>query len=491
MHKDCKSILFIGLDGATWALLKPWINKGLLPTFQKLIKNGIYGNLKSTIPALTAPSWTSIATGKNPGKHGVYDFEKKDGSIITSKDIGSERIWNIASDHGLKCCVINYPLTYPPEKINGIMVSDWLTPAGSKNIVFPSRLKKLLKKIGYKLSFEFEKYGIADKHNLIKKVKIRDKLIPGLYEAAEKRFKLAKKLIKKSKWDLFVLVLNETDILCHFFWDRKDVILNFYKFLDEKIKELISVFSKHQGEPIVIIVSDHGFGKSQEKEVNLYPIMRKLKINSVSYLFKLLSYVNTLPYMYKLIKLLSRIWLIRKFFVTKYVHYVSKIWGTRITNKNKTSLFINKLKEMKDESGEKIFREIYRKDEIYTGKYLEDAPDVVYVLNPKYRAIFLPINKIIIDSLAVTLGDHFSYRNGIFLISNRKMKTKTLKLNVEDITPIILYLLNLPIPSDMDGKVPKILIRIMKRNVKYKVPKEKEMKLIKEKISLLKSQGRI
>jgi predicted AlkP superfamily phosphohydrolase/phosphomutase len=67
-------VIVIALDGATFDLLDPWLDEGVLPTLARLIAGGVSGRLSSTLPPITAPAWASFMTGKNPGKHGVFDF---------------------------------------------------------------------------------------------------------------------------------------------------------------------------------------------------------------------------------------------------------------------------------------------------------------------------------------------------------------------------------------------------------------------------------
>ena len=149
-------VIVIGLDGATWDLIKPWAENGELPTFKKLMANGSWGILESVIPPVTPPAWVSLATGKNPAKHGIIDFidlndaNNKSKRIINSNDINSKTIFDILSNSGIKCLIQNYPLTYPVKKINGIMISDWLS--GKDNYVYPPELKKYLDSKKYEFS---------------------------------------------------------------------------------------------------------------------------------------------------------------------------------------------------------------------------------------------------------------------------------------------------------------------------------------------------
>ena len=114
------SVLIIGLDGVSWKLLKPWIKDGNLPTFSRMLKDGAEGDLRTTIPPISCSAWTSLFTGKNPGKHGIYEYTSDLGELVNAKSIKVEKIWQILSHYNKRCCVINVPATYPVEKLNVI-----------------------------------------------------------------------------------------------------------------------------------------------------------------------------------------------------------------------------------------------------------------------------------------------------------------------------------------------------------------------------------
>lgn len=94
--------LIIGLDGATWDVIKPLAEEGGLPTFKKLMEEGVWSDLESTIPPITVPAWFSLSTGMNPGKIGLFDFiNRKDNSYklypTSSRDFRGKAIWNYVS----------------------------------------------------------------------------------------------------------------------------------------------------------------------------------------------------------------------------------------------------------------------------------------------------------------------------------------------------------------------------------------------------------
>ena len=102
-------VLVIGLDGATWDVLKPWMEDGTLPNLRAIRDRGAHGDLESTLPPLTPPAWSTFLTGKNPAKHGVFHFAQVDDDItdlaagtpdlVDSRDIHSATLWDIVSHH--------------------------------------------------------------------------------------------------------------------------------------------------------------------------------------------------------------------------------------------------------------------------------------------------------------------------------------------------------------------------------------------------------
>ncbi|MCZ6765595.1 MAG: alkaline phosphatase family protein, partial [bacterium] len=128
-------IVFIGMDGASWDIINPMIERGQLPTFQRLKEEGAHGVLESVDCYFTPPAWTSMLSGYRPEKTGVYTFGSWEGKgnvfrTVSSLDVQVPRIWDVASGAGRQVAVINVPVTYPARKVNGVMASGLLTPLG-------------------------------------------------------------------------------------------------------------------------------------------------------------------------------------------------------------------------------------------------------------------------------------------------------------------------------------------------------------------------
>lgn len=144
MHR-AKRVMIIGLDGVPLDLIQGWAVEGYLPNMARLMDTGAVGSLRSTIPPTSGPSWSSFVTGMNPGKTGIYDFlYRRDGTYsfppVNASQRGGRTIWRALSDAGYRVSVLNLPMSYPVEAINGVMISGWMTPYKATDYVHPPEL---------------------------------------------------------------------------------------------------------------------------------------------------------------------------------------------------------------------------------------------------------------------------------------------------------------------------------------------------------------
>ena len=163
-----KKLFFFGIDSATWDLIIPWVKQGKLPGFAKFIKQGLTTDLYSTTPPLTPIAWSTLYTGVNPGKHGLFGFyrfdKKKQITINLAFDRKLPTMFNLLSKAGLKVASLNMPFTFPVEPVNGIMLSGFLTPDLKANYIYPKELGKRFAKIFPNHSFtEKSRYGMDKK----------------------------------------------------------------------------------------------------------------------------------------------------------------------------------------------------------------------------------------------------------------------------------------------------------------------------------------
>ncbi len=261
-----RRVLVVGLDAATFDLVLPWAEAGVLPTVARLLRDGVRAPLRSTLPALTPPGWTSAATGRNPGKHNVFNFYKATAgglgrAPVTLADLRSPRLWDIAAHHGLRSCVLHMPLTYPPQALPGVMISGIMTPAGAEDFVAPAALKETLaaRIPGYRLEVDPEPL----KHGDLETFR-RDAFDLQRVQTEETHY-----LLEHEDWDLFWVMFHTLDKLQHFYWRYMDhthpahpgagpyehTIRDFHVAFD---RSLASFLERVPPGTSVVLLSDHG-----------------------------------------------------------------------------------------------------------------------------------------------------------------------------------------------------------------------------------------
>jgi predicted AlkP superfamily phosphohydrolase/phosphomutase len=257
-----KKVLLIGLDSAPPQLLfDEFLND--LPNIKQMIEKGLFGRLKTIEPPITIPAWTCMVTSKSPGDLGMYGFRHRKGNsytdfwIANSTSIKEKTIWDILSEEGKKSSLVGIPPSYPPKKINGNLISGFITPT-AENFTYPPELKDEIEALVGEYIFD-----------VVFRTEDRDKLLEGLYEMTEKRFEVLKHLIKTKEWDFFMSVEIGLDRVHHSFWKFFDknhplyeqgskyetVVKDYYVYLDKKIGELMTLVDT---DTIVMIASDHG-----------------------------------------------------------------------------------------------------------------------------------------------------------------------------------------------------------------------------------------
>ena len=252
-----QKVVVVGVDGATPDLLEEWVKKDELPVFKKLMSQGVWGKLRSTVPPFSAPAWASIVTGFNPGGHGIYGFEKLTDlqtHLITSHDRRKKALWNYFTEINLRNIIVNIPGTFPPEEIKGFMITGLLTPSMNSDFTYPKSLKKRLTDddLG---RYELESIWLEDFPRSHMARNKPEKLLEVLFKQMESRVRVTVNLMKNTPWDFTMVVIRGTDTAQHFLMHRKDLVLRCYKKVDELIGEIINTAP----EATFFIVSDHGF----------------------------------------------------------------------------------------------------------------------------------------------------------------------------------------------------------------------------------------
>src|SRR6056297_1688069 len=263
-----KELLIFGLDGATYDLLDTWFDKGKLPYLQQLVENGVRSDMKSTIPPLTGPAWTTFQTGVNPGKHGVFDWGSSGEldygrGMIDASSIKTKTIWELLSEKGKRVGSIGLPVTYPPKQVNGFITTGVLTPKAAEDYVYPPELKN-------ELENHVGKYRFAPTHA---EMALNTKQwISELKKSIKNREETALHLLTTQDWDVSLVYFMETDTVNHHLYHKntgdsinsaqssleEDPVLEVYARVEQAVKTITNQIANENTN--IMLVSDHGFG---------------------------------------------------------------------------------------------------------------------------------------------------------------------------------------------------------------------------------------
>ncbi|MCC6767244.1 MAG: alkaline phosphatase family protein [Deltaproteobacteria bacterium] len=267
-------IAIIGLDGATWDLAGPFCEAGDMPVLADVRRRGAHGVLRSTTPPVTFPAWSSFMTGTNPGKHGIFDFTRRvpgtyEVAFVGSRDRRVPTIWKLLSDAGRRVAVIGVPTTYPPEPVNGIMVGGFDSPVATGidgSFVHPRELyAEMTRAVG--------PYAITDFQELTIGPGWHADALPKILAAVDRKRDLARWVLRRERWDCFMMLFGEADTASHHFWMFTDpgsprfdaegaprfrgALREVYRRLDAALG---AILTELPSDATVLVASDHGFG---------------------------------------------------------------------------------------------------------------------------------------------------------------------------------------------------------------------------------------
>jgi predicted AlkP superfamily phosphohydrolase/phosphomutase len=501
-----KKIIVIGWDGATWDLLVPWLEAGELPNLASLMKSGSFGTVKSTALPLSPAAWSTIITGQNPGKHGVFDwFERKPGSYdvdyVNTGRIATKTIWQFVNEAGKQMGVFSLPMIYPATPIDGFMVSGMAAPnAKAAHFTYPeSLLEELESNVGPFLLAEEEvfQYGRESAY------------VDSLLRWLAYQNNAAKYLIKNKQCDIYLFVFMQTDHAQHKLWryidpgfpdsdpDRdaqyKDSLLRVYQAMDRNLGDLMSFIDDDTS---LLVLSDHGAGPCHGimyvnrwlRKEGLLSINHDINTRFKSWLAKHNFFLRG----YKLISKLGLGWLAnmvskpaRNRVLSGFLSFDDVDWAkTKAYSRGAFGqIYINlegrepqgivkqgdeyerlvseimqKLAILKHpESGGQLITDIRRSEEVFHGPCIERAADIIFSVQDY---LFQSSVKFDVEGDGI-LGkseydDSGTHRiDGILVMAGSGIKQgeRIQGAQVADITPTLLALADVPVPNDLDGRI--------------------------------------
>jgi len=495
-----RRVLIIGLDGADFRLIDPWVKAGQLPTLARLMTDGARCTLRSTIRPESSLAWASFSTGVNPGKHSLFGFVRVEPGtyrprVLTAHDIQMPSFWHLASEAGKRVIVLNVPMTYPPQAVNGSLVAGMPAPITAQHFTYPDDLAHELNTAtgGYVIDVEAS-------------MTVRQQLIAQSQTCVEQRLKAIHYLSCKDDWDMFVAVFTEPDRLQHFFWaDQQDdhplrparpqpeVLLSLYRQIDTGLAQILADAGQ---DTLVLLVSDHGFNACARKfyvntwlqqagflalnpDLTLPSVATKLmtSLKRVAVLRRLKRHVPGLRER-SIIQDAQQDSLVQSIDWSATRAFFSPESGIRINLRGREPAGIvehgreynHVRQQLRDQlprvidsaTGQQAIESVYYREELYDGPYVELAPDLI-IEPPRDSARAshnLLLGSIAPDRSRQPFGSSAPYTanhtlHGIFIAYGLDVRrgTRLTEAAIADIAPTVLAYLGVPVPAHMDGRV--------------------------------------
>ncbi len=498
-------VLVIGLDGVPLNLIEGWAQKGLLPTFQRVMEKGAVGPLKSTVPPTSGPSWSSFMTGKNPGKTGIYDFlYRRQGTYhfppVDTRRRDGKSLWRLLSEEGKRVGVINVPVSYPVEEVNGFLISGWMTPYVARDFIYPPELhEELEREIGHYRIYPTETFSEGRRKSFFSAC---DALL-------DLNTSTTLYLMDRHPWDFFMTVFFDTDRVLHQLWhcldpthpwhrpgdeeDKSGPVVRYFQRVDESLGRILE---RADDDTLVLIISDHGMGPAHNfivlnnwlLEVGLLKLKDDLFRKFKTALFKggftlrnahkLADYFGlakhaeykglySWDYLMKLVFLSfldvdwprSKAYSFGRHLGSIYINLKGREPEGAVEPEDYEAVreeIIRLAKEfVHSKTGQPLIGQIHKREDLFHGPHLDWAPDLI-MRSRDERNIFFGLadfgSNITVDTVYRYSGMHRDYGMVMALGKGVRQRARIEGAEIVDLAPTILYALGLAIPTDMDGR---------------------------------------
>jgi len=463
----------IGLDGSNWPLIQPWIDNGQLPNFAELQRKSAYGVSRSWLPPVTCPNWKCYATGKNPGKLGVYWWERIDTKNQTmhlpdATDFNSPELWDYLNDAGRTTGVVNLPMSYPPREVDGPMVAGG-PRSREDNFTEPPQLQAELEdRFNYRVHPE----------NVLTSNEDSQAEVEMVYDLLRTRLQTAHTLLEEDDLDFLHVTLFHLNVLQHYFWDAKET-KRAYEIIDEELEPFI------EGDYNLVLMSDHGCTEIDtvfyinswleehgylSTEASLSSRLHNIGLTQE----RVASAVRKLN-LEKYIRPLVPRSIIERFPTDEGVVREEKLemvdWeNTTAIGSGQGLVYVVANSEQEREqilsnlqadleattglTGEPIVRSVHRREDLYHGEHVDKAPDLIFDQRPGVHTSEAMGTEEIMAEPTNWRGENVP--EGIVLFHGEDIQADELNpIQITDIAPTILHWMGYDVPTDMDGEVVK------------------------------------
>ena len=498
------TLLIIGFDGATFDLIRPWARDGYLPNLARLMAEGVTADLASTLPPVTSPAWPTFMTGVNPGKHGVFDFIQPHGesfSLVNSTRIRQQTLWQRLSARGYRVGVLNVPVTYPPQPVNGFVVTDILSPRNA-TISHPADLLARYEATPGRNGQPLGPYRVAP--DVQYKPGNEVEFIADIYDLIDTHGRWALKLMEAEPTDVLMVHFIAMDVAKHALWRFMDhshsryedspyehAIRDGYARVDAWIGRLMAQLPPDSS---TVVMSDHGFGPLKNMvNLNVFFMQKgllKLKPDAMtqlkSWAFRhgitpatAYQWVSRLGLQNTIARVSKKA---RNDIVGRFLSFYSVDWSRTIAYSmgHVGQVYLNRagrephgivteadydrrlsevsaaLADLRDENGAPILTHLWRGREVYHGPYATLGPDLHLELD-HYAMIACPLfateGRVMTRQIRGDSGCH--RREGIFIAAGAGIRAGVAlpEASILDLAPTLLHLLGQPVPHIMDGRV--------------------------------------
>ncbi len=473
--------LLIGMDGATFTVLDALTSgpEPVMPFLARIYRDGARSKLRSTINPLTPPAWVSLMTGRSPGQHGILDFIRAEErgedvyfTLFDSRDCLVEMIWTIASSQGKRAVALNFPFTAPPPKdFDGFMVPGFVPWRHLRRNTVPAdlydRLTALPDFSPKELAWDFnqEKQAMEDLSDEDRENWVRYHL-----PREQQWNRIAQYLLSEEAPDLMAVMFDGVDKLQHQAWEfidpaleceqvdgyrgrMRDLCKDYFRQLDGFIEGLVTRAGK---DVRVFLASDHGFtGTTEVVRINSFLAQNghltwKPEVDSEEAarredsMFANLDWDATTAYCGTPSS---------NGIVIRVAHEPGQRGVPPEEYEAYRDRLISELEELRDEkTGERIIREIHKREDVYAGPAMTVAPDLLMVLRD-FGFVSIKNKHPVVEPREQVAGTH--HPDGVFLAFGTGIKRGKMVAphNIVDVGATLLYSLGLEVPSDFEGRV--------------------------------------